>query len=85
MKDAKPNQPEVKQDLTFRKYRLLPEILNVLENQMQITTPSPIQQMTIPHLMQSKSCILAAQTGTGKTLGYVIPIIHQLKMQEMGA
>ena len=51
MKDANPNQPDVKQDLTFRKYRLLPEILNVLENQLQITTPSPIQQMTIPHLM----------------------------------
>ncbi|CDW82256.1 dead-box atp-dependent rna helicase 39-like [Stylonychia lemnae] len=76
-------QPEIKQDLTFRKYRLLPEIVDILEKKMEILTPSPIQQMAIPHLLQSKSALLAAQTGTGKTLAYVIPIIDQLKKQEM--
>ena len=71
--------------MTFRKFRLLPEIVNVLENKMQVNTPSPIQQMVIPHMLQGKSCIMAAQTGTGKTLAYSIPIIHQLKQQEVKA
>jgi superfamily II DNA/RNA helicase len=69
----------VQQELSFRKYRLLPELVNVLENKMLITTPSPIQQLVIPHLIQGKSAIMAAQTGTGKTLAYTLPIIHQLK------
>lgn len=78
-------QKEVQQELSFRKYRLLPELVNVLENKMLITTPSPIQQLVIPHLIQGKSAIMAAQTGTGKTLAYTLPIIHQLKQQEMVA
>ncbi len=69
----------MQQELSFRKYRLLPELVNVLENKMLITTPSPIQQLVIPHLIQGKSAIMAAQTGTGKTLAYTLPIIHQLK------
>lgn len=50
---------------------------------MHIQTPSPIQQLAVPHLIQGKSALLAAQTGTGKTLAYTVPIIHQLKQQEM--
>lgn len=33
--------------------------------------------------MQGKSALFAAQTGTGKTLSYVVPIIHQLKQAEL--
>jgi superfamily II DNA/RNA helicase len=71
-----PQTPVKNQEMTFRKFRLLPEIVNVLETQMQVATPSPIQTMVIPHMMEGKSCIMAAQTGTGKTLAYTIPIIH---------
>eukprot|EP00347_Sterkiella_histriomuscorum_P024125 403332222 len=72
-------------NLTFRKFRLLDEVVDILEKQFQVTTPSPIQQLAIPHLLQSKSALIAAQTGTGKTLAYTIPIIDQLKRQEMEA
>jgi superfamily II DNA/RNA helicase len=36
------SQPLQNQEMTFRKFRLLPEIVNVLENSMQVNTPSPI-------------------------------------------
>lgn len=67
------------QSLTFKKFKLLDEIVDILEKQFTITTPSPIQQLAMPHLLQGKSALLAAQTGTGKTLAYTVPIIDQLK------
>lgn len=33
--------------------------------------------------MQGKSALFAAQTGTGKTFSYVLPVIHQLKQSEL--
>jgi len=62
--------------LTFSNFGLLDEIKNILENDMSIRTPSPIQQLVIPHLLQGKSSLFAAQTGTGKTYAYTLPIIH---------
>jgi superfamily II DNA/RNA helicase len=41
--------------------------------------------MAIPHLNKGFSALLAAQTGTGKTLAYTIPIINKLKNEEMRA
>ena len=42
-----------------------------------------MQQLAIPHLLKGKSALFAAQTGTGKTFSYSLPIIHQLKQSEM--
>ena len=39
--------------------------------------------MAIPQLIKGKSALLAAQTGTGKTLAYTVPIIHRLKQAEL--
>lgn len=61
---------------------MLHEITRVLDK-MDIRTPSPIQQLTLPHLLKGHSALLAAQTGTGKTLSYVLPLIHRLKMTEL--
>ncbi|MCF8777981.1 DEAD/DEAH box helicase [Vibrio sp. IRLE0018] len=44
------------------------------------TTPTPIQQQAIPHVLDGKDLLAAAQTGTGKTAAYGLPII-QLLMQ----
>jgi len=40
--------------------------------------PSPIQQKAIPHVIQGKDVMAAAQTGTGKTAGFTLPILHRL-------
>ena len=50
---------------------------------MGITTPSPIQQMVIPRLMRGESLAYAATTGSGKTLAYLLPVIQELKAQEL--
>jgi superfamily II DNA/RNA helicase len=43
-----------------------------------IIYPTPIQAMAIPQLMKGKDIMCAAQTGTGKTLAYLVPMLHKL-------
>ena len=41
-------------------------------------TPTPIQQKSIPHLLEGKDLLGCAQTGTGKTAAFALPILHRL-------
>ncbi len=41
-------------------------------------TPTPIQQQAIPHLLQGRDLLGCAQTGTGKTAAFALPILHHL-------
>jgi ATP-dependent RNA helicase RhlE len=40
--------------------------------------PSPIQEKAIPHILQGKDILASAQTGTGKTAGFTLPLLHIL-------
>ena len=42
------------------------------------TTPSPIQAQAIPHLLEGRDLIGIAQTGTGKTAAFALPILKRL-------
>ncbi|GGP37915.1 DEAD/DEAH box helicase [Shewanella saliphila] len=42
------------------------------------SNPTPIQQQTIPVILQGKNLLAAAQTGTGKTASFVLPILERL-------
>lgn len=42
------------------------------------TNPSPIQQKAIPPILQGKDVLASAQTGTGKTAGFTLPMLHIL-------
>ena len=42
------------------------------------TTPSPIQQKAIPHILQGKDVLASAQTGTGKTASFTLPVLQYL-------
>jgi ATP-dependent RNA helicase DDX28 len=70
---------------SFTHYNLASELLDILEEK-KIFTPTPIQDMVIKEWLKSpKHLVFAAQTGTGKTLAYVLPLIQKLKVQEIKA
>ena len=48
------------------------------------TTPTPIQQQAIPPVMTGRDVMGLAQTGTGKTAAFVLPILHRLMQGERG-
>ena len=48
---------------------------------MKFETPSPVQAQTIPFLLQGRDVIAQAQTGTGKTAAFALPILQQLNMK----
>jgi superfamily II DNA/RNA helicase len=41
-------------------------------------TPTPVQEQAIPFVLQGKDLIVSAQTGTGKTAAYLLPLIHKI-------
>lgn len=44
-------------------------------------TPSPIQEKTIPVILEGKDVLASAQTGTGKTAGFTLPLLHLLSLK----
>ena len=46
--------------------------------EMKFEIPSPVQAQTIPHLLQGRDIIAQAQTGTGKTAAFALPILQQI-------
>lgn len=61
----------------FSSLKLLPQILEAIKKK-GYTTPTPIQEQSIPHLLEKKDLLGIAQTGTGKTAAFTLPIIHHL-------
>lgn len=47
-----------------------------------ITTPTPVQQEAIPVIMAGKDVVVQAQTGTGKTLAFVLPIVEKVNVEQ---
>ena len=66
----------------FDSFGIDPKILATL-TQQGISTPTPIQYKAIPDALQGKDVIGIAQTGTGKTLAFGIPMLQQLAKSEM--
>jgi ATP-dependent RNA helicase RhlE len=48
------------------------------------TTPTPIQSKAIPAVLTGRDLLAAAQTGTGKTAGFTLPILHRLAQTDYG-
>lgn len=63
--------------MTFENLNISAPILKAL-GQQNYTTPTPIQEQAIPVILSGKDLIGCAQTGTGKTAAFAIPILQQL-------
>ena len=68
----------------FKSLNLHPSILNALEKK-GYETPTPIQAQAIPHLLEGKDLLGIAQTGTGKTAAFGLPIINRLAKNKVKA
>ncbi len=62
---------------TFDSLGLSPKLLKALEK-TTLKTPTPIQAQAIPHIMQGRDLMGLAQTGTGKTAAFGLPLLHRL-------
>jgi ATP-dependent RNA helicase RhlE len=63
--------------MSFHSFSLDPRILAGIEA-LGYTEPTPIQQQAIPTLLQGADVVGVAQTGTGKTAAFVLPILERL-------
>ncbi|MCB0528064.1 MAG: DEAD/DEAH box helicase [Saprospiraceae bacterium] len=63
--------------MDFSEFGLHPDLLDGIDA-LNFTTATPIQEKAIPLILQGKDLIGIAQTGTGKTAAFVLPIIHMI-------
>ena len=62
---------------TFFGLGIAPNLLNILDR-IKFTVPTPIQHKGIPIAVEGKDLVGIAQTGTGKTLVFAVPMIQRL-------
>ncbi len=67
--------------MLFTDLKLIKPILDALQHE-GYEKPTPIQQKSIPHLLEGKDLLGTAQTGTGKTAAFAIPILQNLSLKK---
>ncbi len=70
--------------MTFQALHIIPSILKALETK-GYKEPTPIQQQSIPILLRKKDLLGVAQTGTGKTAAFAIPIVQNIELDRRNA
>jgi len=66
--------------LSFQKLNLSPKLLQTIQT-LNYTTPTEIQEKSIPLLLKKKDLLATSQTGTGKTAAFVLPMLENLTEQ----
>lgn len=69
--------------MNFKNLGISHDIDNVLKKS-GIQNPTPIQQDSIIHILNNKDVIAEAQTGTGKTLAFLLPIFENISLNSQG-
>ena len=70
--------------MSFEDLKLKRQFLRAVEN-LGYTVPTPIQVQAIPRILAGQDLIGVAQTGTGKTAAYVLPLLQKTKGRQDGA
>jgi superfamily II DNA/RNA helicase len=70
--------PETQSDMTFNELKLSEKVLAAIEA-AGYTTPTPIQAQAIPFALEGRDVVGIAQTGTGKTASFVLPLLTMLE------
>ncbi|MBI1340216.1 DEAD/DEAH box helicase [bacterium] len=68
----------------FKNFNLNPALIEAL-SEAGYTTPTPIQEKAIPLVMTGRDLLGIAQTGTGKTAAFALPILHRLAANRKSA
>lgn len=63
--------------MTFEEFKLDPELMDSL-HYMGFSRPTPIQEQAMPLILEGKDLIACAQTGTGKTAAFLLPVINSI-------
>src|SRR3954453_13189537 len=63
--------------MDFSELDLSPEVLQAVSD-AGYTNPTPIQEQAIPHVKRGRDVLGCAQTGTGKTASFVLPMVDML-------
>ena len=63
--------------MTFQDFNFDDKLVESL-SAMGYTKPTPIQEQAIPMIMQGKDLIACAQTGTGKTAAFLLPVLNRI-------
>ena len=66
--------------MTFASLGLIDPLLRALET-LGYQTPTPVQTQAIPGVLAGRDLMAAAQTGTGKTAGFALPLLQRLTME----
>ncbi|OTL78980.1 DEAD/DEAH box helicase [Acinetobacter pittii] len=66
---------------TFAEFSLHETLQQALEG-LGFTTPTPVQEQSIPAALQGKDLLVSSQTGSGKTAAFLLPTLHNLAGQE---
>ncbi|KAJ3592945.1 hypothetical protein NHX12_005283 [Muraenolepis orangiensis] len=65
----------------FGQLRIHEELVRTL-SQANITHPTTVQLQTIPKVLKGMNVLCAAETGSGKTLSYLLPVVHKLQLEK---
>mgnify|MGYP000018278419 CR=1 FL=1 len=69
--------------MRFDELNLGPEVLEGL-SAMNFKETTPVQELTIPVILEGRDLIACAQTGTGKTAAYILPLLNLLTKNKNG-
>ena len=67
--------------MSFSNLKLIKPLILALDK-MGYSVPTPIQEQSIPHLLEGRDIFGCAQTGTGKTAAFALPILQHIETKK---